>query len=138
MWKTLNKKSKKDLINKFISSIEIERDKNYNIEIKNIKFTDELISKSTNEYLDYLNNIMQDNQMGVIYQDKIDERKRKELSKNYLIFSVDELIKDDKPTDKLEKHMEQFTEHFYFFLIISCPYVENNTIIDNLILVPKN
>src|SRR5574344_324012 len=34
MWKTLNKKSKKELINKFISSIEIERDKNYNIEIR--------------------------------------------------------------------------------------------------------
>lgn len=138
MWKTLNKKSKKELINKFISSIEIERDKNYNIEIKNIKFTDELISKSTNEYLDYLNDIMQDNQMGVIYQDKIDEEKRKELSKNYIIFSVDELIKDDKPTNVLEKNMEQFTEHFYDGGIISCPYVENNTIIDNLILVPKN
>lgn len=138
MWKTLNKKSKKELINKFISLIEIERDKNYNIEIKNVKFTDELISKSTNEYLDYLNNIMQDNQMGVIYQDKIDEEKRNELSKNYLIFSVDELIKNDKPTDKLEKYMEQFTEHFYDGGIISCPYVENNTIIDNLILVPKN
>ena len=138
MWKTLNKKSKKELINKFISSIEIERDKNYNIEIKNVKFTDELISKSTNEYFDYLNNIMQDNQMGVIYQDKIDEEKRNELSKNYLIFSVDDLIKNDKPTDKLEKYMEQFTEHFYDGGIISCPYVENNTIIDNLILVPKN
>ena len=138
MWKTLNKKSKKELINKFISLIEIERDKNYNIEIKNVKFTDELISKSTNEYLDYLNNIMQDNQMGVIYQDKIDEEKRKELSKKYIIFSVDDLIKDDKPTDKLEKYMEQFTEHFYDGGIISCPYVENNTIIDNLILVPKN
>jgi len=138
MWKTLNKKSKKELINKFISSIEIERDKNYNIEIKNVKFTDELISKSTNEYFDYLNNIMQDNQMGVIYQDKIDEEKRKELSKKYIIFSVDDLIKNDKPTDKLEKYMEQFTEHFYDGGIISCPYVENNTIIDNLILVPKN
>lgn len=138
MWKTLNKKSKKELINKFISLIEIERDKNYNIEIKNVKFTDELISKSTNKYLDYLNNIMQDNQMGVIYQDKIDEEKRKELSKKYIIFSVDDLIKNDKPTDKLEKYMEQFTEHFYDGGIISCPYVENNTIIDNLILVPKN
>ena len=138
MWKTLNKKSKKELINKFISLIEIKRDKNYNIEIKNVKFTDELISKSTNEYLDYLNNIMQDNQMGVIYQDKIDEEKRKELSKKYIIFSVDDLIKNDKPTDKLEKYMEQFTEHFYDGGIISCPYVENNTIIDNLILVPKN
>lgn len=138
MWRTLNKKSKKELINKFISSIEIERDKNYNIEIKNIKFTDELISKSTNEYLDYLNNIMQDNQMGVIYKDKIDEERRKELSKNYIIFSVDELIKDYKPTNILEKNMKQFTEHFYDGGIISCPYVENNTIIDNLILVPKN
>ena len=38
-----------------MSSIEITRDDNYNIEIKNIKFTEEFISKSTQDYIDYLN-----------------------------------------------------------------------------------
>ena len=38
-----------------MSSIEITRDDNYNIEIKNIKFTEKFISKSTKDYIDYLN-----------------------------------------------------------------------------------
>lgn len=38
-----------------MASIEITRDDNYNIEIKNIKFTEEFISKSTKDYIDYLN-----------------------------------------------------------------------------------
>ena len=36
----------KKLINRLMSSIEITRDDNYNIEIKNIKFTEEFISKA--------------------------------------------------------------------------------------------
>lgn len=38
-----------------MSSIEITRDDNYNIEIKNIKSTEEFISKGTKDYIDYLN-----------------------------------------------------------------------------------
>jgi hypothetical protein len=45
----------KELINRLMSSIEITRDNNYNIEIKNIKFTEEFISKSAKDYIDYLN-----------------------------------------------------------------------------------
>ena len=46
MWNSLNRKAKRDILNKLVSQIEITRDKNYNIEIKNIKFTDEFISRS--------------------------------------------------------------------------------------------
>ena len=38
--------AKEELINRLMSSIEITRDDNYNIEIKNIKFTEEFISKA--------------------------------------------------------------------------------------------
>ena len=37
MWDSLNRKAKRDILNKLVSQIEITRDKNYNIEIKNIK-----------------------------------------------------------------------------------------------------
>lgn len=57
MWDSLNRKAKRDILNKLVSQIEITRDKNYNIEIKNIKFTDEFISRSCKEYLEYLNDI---------------------------------------------------------------------------------
>ena len=49
----------KDLIQKLISSIEIIRDKNYEIEITNVKFTEEFISKNSKEYLKYLNGIIE-------------------------------------------------------------------------------
>ena len=55
LFDSLNRKVQKELINRLMSSIEITRDDNYNIEIKNIKFTEEFISKSTKDYIDYLN-----------------------------------------------------------------------------------
>ena len=61
MWDSLNRKAKRDILNKLVSQIEITRDKNYNIEIKNIKFTDEFISRSCKEYLEYLNDILKNN-----------------------------------------------------------------------------
>lgn len=48
---SLNRKSKKELIKRLIDTIEIKRDKNYNIEITNVKFTEEFISKSSKDYI---------------------------------------------------------------------------------------
>ena len=61
------------MIHRLISMIEIKRDKNYNIDIKDIKFTDEFITKSSKEYLKYLNNIMNDNNIGIKFHKEIDE-----------------------------------------------------------------
>ena len=49
MWDSLNRKAKRDILNKLVSQIEITRDKNYNIEIKNIKLM--------NLYLEVVKNI---------------------------------------------------------------------------------
>lgn len=72
--------------------IEIKRDKNYNIDIKDIKFTDEFITKSCKEYSNKF----------------------------------------------LEEFISKSQEHLYIDGIVSCPYIEGNTIKDVLILVPKN
>ena len=61
IWNMLNKQAKKELINRFVSSFGIVRTGNYDIEIANIKFTDELVSKSTKEFLDYLKSILKHN-----------------------------------------------------------------------------
>ena len=61
------------MIHILISMIEIKRDKNYNIDIKDIKFADEFITKSSKEYLKYLNNIMNDNNIGIKFHKEIDE-----------------------------------------------------------------
>lgn len=57
LYDLLSREAKRDMIHRLISMIEIKRDKNYNIEIKDIKFTDEFITKSSKEYLKYLNTI---------------------------------------------------------------------------------
>ncbi len=47
IFNSLKRKTKQELIKKLIDCIEIKRDKNYDIEITNVKFTEEFISKST-------------------------------------------------------------------------------------------
>ena len=66
VWDNLNRKAKKELINKLIASIEISRIDNYDIEIKNIKFTEEFISKSSKEYLDYLYEILDNKELKIM------------------------------------------------------------------------
>lgn len=50
-WDTLDRQTKKEIINKYISEMEITRNKKYDIEIINIKFIDEFISNNNNDYL---------------------------------------------------------------------------------------
>ena len=57
-WNDLDKRDKKEIIQKLIASMEIKRDKNYEIEITNIKFTEDFISKNTKDYLKFLNDIL--------------------------------------------------------------------------------
>ncbi|MFR8064107.1 recombinase family protein, partial [Thomasclavelia spiroformis] len=73
LYDLLTRKAKRDLIHRLISQIEITRDKNYNIDIKNIKFTDELITKSNKEYIKYLNKIMENNNIGIKFYKEINK-----------------------------------------------------------------
>ena len=88
LYDLLSREAKRDMIHRLISMIEIKRDKNYNIDIKDIKFTDELITKSSKEYLKYLNNIMNDNNIGIKFHKEIDEIELKNMELNYDILSI--------------------------------------------------
>ena len=125
----LNKKAKKELIDRLISSIEITRDKAYNIEIKNIKFTEEFISKSTKEYTDYLNELLNNNNIGIIYKEKI--------KKDYIILSLEKVRKKLYSKKELDNYLYLMKEHFYVDGIISCPYFEDNNLVHVLVLIPK-
>lgn len=138
LFDSLNRKAKKEMINRLISSLEISRDKNYNIEITNIKFTDEFISRSSNEYLEYLNDILQDNKIGFIYKEAITKQERDKLEKDYYIFSSTRIEKEDYSELDLKIYMTLLQEHFYEDGVICCPYIENQNIIDQLILIPKS
>ncbi|WP_143357607.1 hypothetical protein [Erysipelatoclostridium sp. An15] len=88
LYDLLTRKAKRDLIHRLISQIEITRDKNYNIDIKNIKFTDELITKSNKEYIKYLNKIMENNNIGIKFYKEINKEKLKNIELDYDILSI--------------------------------------------------
>ncbi len=137
LYDLLSREAKRDMIHRLISMIEIKRDKNYNIEIKDIKFTDEFITKSSKEYLKYLNNIMNDNNIGIKFHKEIDEIELKNMELNYDILSIMKM-KNKEYSDKfLEDFIIKSQEHLYIDGIVSGPYTEKNVIKDILILVPK-
>ena len=137
LYDLLSQETKRDMIHRLVSQVEINRDKNYNIEIKNIKFTDEFITKSSKEYLKYLNKIMTDNNIGIKYQEEINNEKLKKLEQDYDILSVTKMKNNKYSNEFLEDFISKSKEHLYIDGIISCPYVEENKLKDILILVPK-
>ena len=88
---SLNRKSKKELIKRLIDTIEIKRDKNYNIKITNIKFTEEFISKSSKKYIEYLYEILKNNNVGFIYKEAITKQELEKLQEDYFVFSNNKL-----------------------------------------------
>ena len=137
VWDSLNRKAKKEILNRLIKNIEISRDKNYNIEIENIKFTDEFISKSSNEYLEYLNDILRDNNIGITYKEIIDNERLKKLSNNYYSLSLIKLENNEYTDKEINFYTELIQEHFYFDGVIECPYYDGENITDRLLLIPK-
>ena len=137
LYDLLSREAKRDMIHRLVSQIEITRDKNYNIEIKNIKFTDEFITKSSKEYLNYLNRIMIDNNIGIKYQEEINEEKLKTIEQDYDILSVTKMKNNKYSNEFLANFISKSKEHLYIDGIISCPYVDENKLKDILILVPK-
>ena len=137
LYDLLSREAKRDMIHRLVSQIEITRDKNYNIEIKNIKFTDEFITKSSKEYLKYLNKIMTDNNTEIKYQKEINKEKLKDLEQDYDILSVTKMKNNKYSNEFLGDFISKSKEHLYIDGIISCPYVDENKLKDILILVPK-
>ena len=137
LYDLLTRKAKRDLIHRLISQIEITRDKNYNIEIKNIKFTDELITKSSKEYIKYLNKIMENNNIGIKFYKEINKEKLKNIEVDYDILSIKKMKSNKYSNEFLKYFISKSREYLYAEGIISCPYVEENKLKDILILVPK-
>lgn len=120
-----------------IDKIEIKRIKNYDIEITNIKFTEEFISKSSKTYLKYLDEILQNNNIGFIYKEAIDIEELEKLQEDYFIFSSRKMENEEYSQVDLEKYIALLEEHFYKDGIITCPYIEDGNVTDHLTLIPK-
>ena len=138
LYDLLSREAKRDMIHRLISMIEIKRDKNYNIDIKDIKYTDEFITKSSKEYLKYLNTIINDNNIGIKFHKEINESELKNMKSSYDILSIMKMKNKGYSDEFLEDFITKSQEHLYIDGIVSCPYIEENVIKDILILVPKN
>jgi len=137
VWDSLKRQTKKELIQKLISNLEITRDKNYNIEIKNIKFSDEFISKSNKEYLEYLNDILQNDNMGIKYHEQISVDELSKYEQKYYVYSLKKYQNNEYSALEQEAFNTLLSEHFYYDGIINCPLISKGNIIDNLMLIPK-
>ena len=137
VFNSLNRQAKKELIKKLIDKIEIKRIKNYDIEITNIKFTEEFISKSSKTYLKYLDEILQNNNIGFIYKEAIDIEELEKLQEDYFIFSSRKMENEEYSQADLEKYMALLEEHFYKDGVVTCPYIEDGNVTDHLTLISK-
>ena len=126
LYDLLTRKAKRDIIHRLISQIEITRDKNFNIDIKNIKFTDEFIAKSSKEYIKYLNNIMENNNIGIKFYKEINKEKLKNIELDYDILSIKKMKSNKYSNEFLEYFISKSREHLYVDGIISCPYEYSN------------
>ena len=133
LWRGLNKKSQRDLINELVSSIEIERDKNFNIKITNIKFSEQFIHKTANEYIEYLNMILRDNKRGVFYEGQLDESHLKDFEDSYSILSLLKFQNNIYTEEEKEKYYKLMKDHFYIDGIIERPLIKNNELVDRLV-----
>ena len=137
MWKAINEESRKRIIHDCISVIEIERDEFYNITIKNIKFTEQFINQNTKEYIEYLYTILKDNNFGFHYEGQVDVSELPELEKEYKIFSKTKLENQTYSKKEMVNIFEQINYHNNFAGVIERPLIENKTLVDKIILIPR-
>ena len=60
------------------------------------------------------------------------------MESNYDILSIMKMKNKEYSNEFLEEFISKSQEHLYIDGIVSCPYIEGNSIKDVLILVPKN
>lgn len=133
----LSRESKRDMIHRLISQIEITRDCNYNIDIKNIKFTDEFITKSSKEFIKYLIIILFNEEVGIKYLNNISKEELENKKTDYDILSILKMKRNEYPSGYVDDFFTKAHSHFYIDGIIGGPYIEGNAVKDFLLLVPK-
>lgn len=133
----LSREAKRDMIHRLISQIEISRDSNYNIDIENIKFTDEFITKSSKDFIKYLIIILFNEEVGIKYLNKITKEELKIKEKDYDVLSILKMKRNEYPSEFVNYFFAKAHSHFYIDGIIGSPYIEENAVKDFLLLVPK-
>ncbi|UKI57595.1 MAG: hypothetical protein L6V81_09840 [Clostridium sp.] len=80
---------------------------------------------------------LKNNNIGIKYQELITTDELNDYSKNYYVLSLQKLEKNEYSNDERKILLTLASEHFYYDGIIHCPLYSNETIIDQVMLIPK-
>jgi site-specific DNA recombinase len=131
IWNTLNKNVKKDIITKYIMSIDIKRDSDNNIEITSINFNNDFLQNSLFNFTTHLINSMSDSFKGIEFGRTLTKANIIEETKNKKVMSFYEL----NPSEVVK--LEEIGKHYGTSGIRISPYMEDNKIIDYKIIIPS-
>ena len=92
---------------------------------------------SSKDYVEYLYEILRNNNVGFIYKEAITKQELEKLQEDYFVFSNTKISNGEYDNATLTIYNELIKQNFYANGIINCPYIENENIVDNLTLIPK-
>lgn len=133
-WEQLNKTTRKYIIQKFIKSIEIERDEEFFIDITNIKFNKNYFSNNADDFLNELMLSLRQPYQGFIYKNYIDMETLLYMLQDYDIISVEKYLEDKDIHDDYQPTINEVLKNES---LIVCSLVIDNKFIDEFIFIPK-
>ena len=81
--------------------------------------------------------ILKDNNFGFHYEGQVDISELTELEKDYKIFSKTKLENQTYSKKEMVNIFEQINYHNNFAGVIERPLIENKTLVDKIILIPR-
>ena len=134
-WEKLDKTTRKYIIQKFIKSIEIERDEEYFIDITDIKFNKEYFNKNSDYFLNDLMLSLKENYKGFIYKPPIDMETLLYMMQDNEVISVDKYLNDKDINKDYKDIINKLVNEDG---VIVCALVVDKVFVDELLFIPKN
>lgn len=134
-WEQLNKTTRKYIIQKFIKSIEIERDNECYIDIIDIKFNKNYFNNNADDFLNELMLSLKQPYNGFIYKNYIDMETLLYMLQDYDIISVEKYLENKDIHDDYQPIINKLLKKES---IIVCSLVIDNCFIDEFLFLPKS
>lgn len=134
-WEKLDKTTRRYIIQKFIKSIEIQRDDDYFIDITDIKFNKEYFSKNADYFLNDLILSLKENYKGFIYKPPIDMETLLYMMQDNEIISVNKYLNNEDINDNYKDVINKLVSEEG---VIVCSLVVDKVFVDELLFIPKN
>lgn len=132
IWEFISPKVKKRIINKYIASIDINRNDDYEIDIVNINFNKDYFEANT---VDYLTNLLNDNYKSItINPEPITEENVLVIAKDNKLISLTQF--DSLSNENQMDICDEILSHFGNEGVEVRKYIINNQVIDTYFVLP--